>query len=53
MVGFYRRYAYNGLGVATIYATFLGLAITYAVREVSAGRMTVGDFVLVTLTCCR
>ena len=46
-VGFYRRYAFNGLGVATIYATFLGLAITYAAHEVSAGRMTVGDFVLV------
>ena len=46
-VGFYRRYACNGLGVATVYATFLGLAITYAAREVGAGRMTVGDFVLV------
>jgi ABC-type transport system involved in Fe-S cluster assembly fused permease/ATPase subunit len=46
-VGFYKRYARNGLGVAAIYALFLGLAITYATREVIAGRMTVGDFVLV------
>jgi len=46
-VWFYRRYAYNGLGVATVYALFLGLAIVYAAREVRAGRMTVGDFVLV------
>ncbi|MFL6605214.1 MAG: ATP-binding cassette domain-containing protein [Steroidobacteraceae bacterium] len=46
-VGFYRRYAYNGLGVATIFAGFLAVTIIYAAREVQAGRMTIGSFVLV------
>lgn len=46
-VGFYRRYAVNGLGVATIFATFVAIAVLYAAREVQAGQMTVGDFVLV------
>jgi ABC-type transport system involved in Fe-S cluster assembly fused permease/ATPase subunit len=46
-VGFYRRYAYNGLGVATIFAGFLGVTILYAAHEVQDGRMTVGSFVLV------
>jgi ATP-binding cassette subfamily B protein len=46
-VGFYRRYAYNGLGVATIFAGFLGVTILYAAHEVQGGRMTVGSFVLV------
>ncbi len=46
-VGFYRRYAYNGLGVASIFAAFLGVTILYAAREVRGGRMTVGSFVLV------
>jgi ABC-type transport system involved in Fe-S cluster assembly fused permease/ATPase subunit len=46
-VGFYRRYAYNGLGVATIFAGFLGVTILYAAHEVQAGRMTIGSFVLV------
>lgn len=46
-VGFYRRYARNGLGVAAIYATFLGTATVYAAHQVSVGQMTVGDFVLV------
>jgi ABC-type transport system involved in Fe-S cluster assembly fused permease/ATPase subunit len=46
-VGFYRRYAYNGLGVATIFAGFLAVTILYAAREVQAGQMTVGSFVLV------
>jgi ATP-binding cassette subfamily B protein len=46
-VGFYRRYAYNGLGVATIFAGFLAVTIMYAAREVQGGRMTVGSFVLV------
>ena len=46
-VGFYRRYAYNGLGVATIFAGFLAVTILYAAREVQGGRMTVGSFVLV------
>jgi ATP-binding cassette subfamily B protein len=46
-VGFYRRYAYNGLGVAAIYAAFLAAAVLYAAHQVKQGRMTVGDFVLV------
>ncbi len=46
-VGFYRRYAVNGLVVATVYGSFLGLGIAYAVHQVAIGRMTVGDFVLV------
>ena len=44
---FYRFSATNGLAVATLYASFLGLAIGYAIHEVNAGRMTVGTFVLV------
>lgn len=46
-VGFYRRYAINGLGVAGIFATFLAATVLYATHEVQQGRMTVGDFVLV------
>jgi ABC-type transport system involved in Fe-S cluster assembly fused permease/ATPase subunit len=46
-VGFYRRYAYNGLGVATIFAGFLAVTVLYASHEVQGGRMTVGSFVLV------
>jgi ABC-type transport system involved in Fe-S cluster assembly fused permease/ATPase subunit len=46
-VGFYRRYAYNGLGVATIFAGFLAVTILYAAHEVQAARMTVGSFVLI------
>jgi ABC-type transport system involved in Fe-S cluster assembly fused permease/ATPase subunit len=46
-VGFYRRYAYNGLGVATIFAGFLAVTVLYAAHEVQAGRMTVGSFVLI------
>ena len=46
-VGFYRRWAYNGLGVATIFAGFLAVTILYAAREVQGGRMTVGSFVLI------
>ena len=46
-VGFYRRYAYNGLGVASIFAGFLAVTILYAANEVHGGRMTVGSFVLV------
>jgi ATP-binding cassette subfamily B protein len=46
-VGFFRRYAYNGLGVSAIYATFLAAAVLYAAYQVQQGRMTVGDFVLV------
>jgi ATP-binding cassette subfamily B protein len=46
-VGFYRRYAYNGLGVATIFAGFLGITMLYAAHQTQGGRMTVGSFVLV------
>ncbi len=47
-VGFYRRYAVNGVTVSTIFATFLAATTLYAVREVEGSRLTVGDFVLVT-----
>ena len=46
-VGFFRRYAINGLGVATIFAVFLAATILYAAHEVEGSRMTVGDFVLI------
>jgi len=46
-VNFFRRYAYRGLGIATIFAVFLGATILYASHEVVAARMSVGDFVLV------
>ncbi len=46
-VRFYRRYAFNGMGVATIFAGFLAVTIVYAAHQVNAGRMTVGTFVLV------
>jgi ABC-type multidrug transport system fused ATPase/permease subunit len=46
-VGFFKSYARNGLLIATIYAGFLCITILYAAHEVSGGRMTVGDFVLV------
>jgi ATP-binding cassette subfamily B protein len=46
-VGFFRRYAYNGLFIATIFAAFLAVTILYAAREVQASRMTIGSFVLV------
>lgn len=46
-IRFFGRYARNGLGVATIFATFLGSSILYAALQVRAGRMTVGDFVLI------
>ncbi|MBS0418587.1 MAG: ABC transporter ATP-binding protein/permease [Proteobacteria bacterium] len=46
-VGFFRRYAYNGLFIASIFAGFLGVTIYYAAHEVQDGRMTVGTFVLV------
>jgi ABC-type multidrug transport system fused ATPase/permease subunit len=45
-VSFYRRYAYNGLSVATIFAAFLVGTGLYAAYEVQGGRMTVGTFVL-------
>jgi ABC-type transport system involved in Fe-S cluster assembly fused permease/ATPase subunit len=46
-VRFYQRYAYNGLGIATIFAGFLALTALYAAHEVQGGRMSVGSFVLV------
>ncbi len=46
-VGFYRRYAYNGIAVATIFALFLAASVAYATHEVRGGRMTVGEFVLI------
>jgi ABC-type transport system involved in Fe-S cluster assembly fused permease/ATPase subunit len=46
-VGFYRRYAYNGLGIATIFAGFLAVTVLYAAHEVQAARLTVGTFVLI------
>ncbi len=46
-VSFYRKYARNGLVVASIFAAFLAATICYATVEVRNGRMTVGDFVLV------
>ena len=47
-VGFYRRYAVNGVAVSAIFAAFLAATALYAVHEVKGGRLTVGDFVLVT-----
>lgn len=46
-VQFYRSYAINGLVVAGIFATFLGLTVTLAARAAVQGQMTVGEFVLV------
>jgi ABC-type transport system involved in Fe-S cluster assembly fused permease/ATPase subunit len=47
-VAFYRRYAVNGVTVATIFAAFLSTTTFYAVHEVEKARLTVGDFVLIT-----
>lgn len=46
-VGFYKRYAYNGVTVAMIFALFLAATVGLASHEVRQGRMTVGEFVLV------
>ena len=46
-VGFFRRYAFNGLVVAAIFAVFLGATILHAAQDVEGSRMTVGDFVLI------
>jgi ATP-binding cassette subfamily B protein len=46
-VSFYRRYAGNGLAIATIFAGFLLVTILYAAGEVQGGRMSVGSFILV------
>jgi ABC-type transport system involved in Fe-S cluster assembly fused permease/ATPase subunit len=45
--GFYRRYTWSGLRAATVFSIFLAAAVLCAAREVEAGRMTVGDFVLI------
>src|SRR5258708_9806095 len=52
-VGFYRRYAVNGLTVSTIFAPFLAATTLYAVHEVEGARLTVGDFVLITTYILR
>jgi ATP-binding cassette subfamily B protein len=46
-VGFYKRYAYNGVTVATIFALLLATTVGIASYQVQQGRMTVGEFVLV------
>ncbi len=46
-VGFYRRYAVNGVTVSMIFAAFLAATTGYAVHEVDGGRLTAGDFVLI------
>jgi ABC-type transport system involved in Fe-S cluster assembly fused permease/ATPase subunit len=46
-VRFYHQFAMNGLLVATIYAAFLGATILYAAREVQAGLVSLGTFVLI------
>ncbi len=46
-VGFYRRYALNGVLIAGIFAAFMACTVFYATVEVLRGRMTVGDFVLI------
>lgn len=44
---FFRRKAWNGLGVATIFSLSLALTVGYAAYGVRRGTMTVGDFVLI------
>lgn len=44
---FFNQYAANGLIVATIFGLSLGVSLTYGLRDVTRGTMTVGDFVLV------
>lgn len=46
-VTFHRRYAGNGLAVAAVFALFLAVTLTLALRDVQAGVLTVGGFVLV------
>ena len=45
---FYRRFAGNGLIVTGIFTAFLGITTGYAAFDVRSGRMSIGDFVLVT-----
>jgi len=44
---YYARRLSNGVLVGTIFAGFLGLTVAYACRQVRAGAMTLGDFVMV------
>ena len=44
---FYRCYVRSGVMVASTYALFLSASLCYAAAQVSAGRMTLGNFVLV------
>lgn len=44
---FYRRYMWSGLRAATVFSIFLAATVLCAAREVEAGRLTVGDFVLI------
>lgn len=44
---FFTRYAANGLIVATIFSISLGVSLFFATRDITLGRMSVGDFVLV------
>ncbi len=48
-VCFYRKFAVNGIIISGILALFLGGTVLYAVELVRAGRMTVGEFVLVSM----
>ena len=44
---FYARFATNGVVVATVFGGFLTATIVLATREVEAGRMTIGTFVMI------
>jgi ATP-binding cassette subfamily B protein len=46
-VNLFRRFALNGVCVATIFGIFFSVIALYAWHEVKSGRMTVGGFVLV------
>ena len=45
-VRFSRQFAVNGLCVAALYTTFLGVTVFYAAHETEAGRISIGTFVL-------
>jgi ATP-binding cassette subfamily B protein len=46
-MSFYSRYAMNGLAVAGIFGAFLLVTVLFAARQVQAGQLTLGGFVLV------
>ncbi len=46
-IAFYRRFAGNGLLVASVFAAFLAATTWCATVDVRDGRMSIGDFVLV------